>query len=272
MNFPTLTETEWARVDEVWRLLEDGEIEGARAALEPLRTRRPGHPDVRIVEAAVALDDGEAAEALEALRGAERSADPALFFHLRALAHFDLVRLEEARADAERALAVQHDAAESHDLLGRVLEFLGREEEAAAHAAEATRLDPERFPPPLDVTPGRFDALVEQSIAELPEPIRRHLEEVPVVVDDRPTVEMLTAEDPPFAPDLLGLFVGRHLMDRSVSDLPSPPAGIHLFRRNLLRICETEEDLVREVRITLQHEVGHLLGLDEDDLDRWGLA
>lgn len=272
VTFQTLSETDWAAVDEVWRRLEEGDVEGARAALEPLRVRRPGHPDVKIVEAAVALDDDEPGEALDALRGAERSADPALFFHLRALAEFDLVRFEDARADAERALAVQPTFAEAHDLLSRVLEHLGRDEDAAAHATEATRLDPELFPAPLDVDRERFDALVERSIAELPDKVRAHLDEVPVMVEDLPGVAVLTAEEPPMAPDILGLFVGRHLMERSVGDLPAAPGAIYLFRRNLLRACESEEDLVREVRITVQHEVGHLLGLDEDDLEQWGLA
>uniref|UniRef100_A0A832MKI0 Metallopeptidase family protein n=1 Tax=Eiseniibacteriota bacterium TaxID=2212470 RepID=A0A832MKI0_UNCEI len=272
MDFQTLTEHEWAKVDEVWEHIEDGDLEGARAAVDALVARRPGHPDVRIVEAAVALEEGEAAEALDRLRGAERSADPALFFYLRALAHFDLVRFEAARADAERALAVQPDYAEAHDLLSRVLEHLGRHAEAAEHAEEAARIDPEAFPAPLEMDPERFDRLVERSIEELPEKVRAHLHEVPVLVEDLPSPAMLTAEDPPLAPDLLGLFVGRHLMERSVSDLPSAPGAIYLFRRNLLRVCPTEEDLVREVRITVQHEVGHLLGLDEDDLERWGLA
>jgi predicted Zn-dependent protease with MMP-like domain len=102
--------------------------------------------------------------------------------------------------------------------------------------------------------------------------VRKELDEIPVIVDGLPEATMLAAEDPPLAPDLLGLFVGRHLMDRSVGDAPAAPGSIHLFRRNLLRMCHSTEELAREIRITVQHEVGHLLGLDEDDLDRWGLA
>jgi predicted Zn-dependent protease with MMP-like domain len=47
---------------------------------------------------------------------------------------------------------------------------------------------------------------------------------------------------------------------------------IYLFRRNLLRSCRSQEELAKEIRITVLHEVGHLLGLDEDELDQWGLA
>ena len=62
---------------------------------------------MRIVDAAISLEEGEPSVALEALDGAERSADPALFFQLRALANFDLCKFDLARADAERALAVR---------------------------------------------------------------------------------------------------------------------------------------------------------------------
>ena len=71
---------------------------------------------------------------------------------------------------------------------------------------------------------------------------------------------------------MLGLFVGRDLLGRTQSDLPGTPGAIYLFRRNLLRVCGDRDELAREVRITVQHEVGHLLGLDEDDLEKWGLA
>ena len=117
-----------------------------------------------------------------------------------------------------------------------------------------------------------FDALVENSLRDLPAEVRRHLEELPVLVEALPAREILGAEKPPISPDVLGLFVGRHLLERAHSDLPGAPGVIFLFRRNLLRECRDREELAREVRITVQHEVGHLLGLDEDDLEKWGLG
>jgi predicted Zn-dependent protease with MMP-like domain len=102
--------------------------------------------------------------------------------------------------------------------------------------------------------------------------VRKHLEELPVLVEPLPRREVLTAERPPLSPDILGLFVGRHLMERRHDDLPGAPGAIYLFRRNLLRSCVDKDELAREVRITVLHEVGHLLGLDEDELEQWGLA
>jgi len=272
VSFETLKESDWASVDRVWEALEDGEIGAARERLAPLLAARRNHPDVRIVDAAVLIEEGHAADALERLAGAERSADPALYFHLRALAAYDLSRFEAAVTDAERALAIQPGFAEAHDLLSRALEHLGRDEEAGDHAEFASELDPERFPAPLEIADAAFDALVEKALAELPPRVQRELGELPVIVDALPSRELLTAEPPPLSPDILGLFVGEHLMDRTVNDSGRAPGSIHLFKRNLLRSCTTPEELEEEVRITLQHEVGHLLGLDEDDLEQWGLA
>jgi predicted Zn-dependent protease with MMP-like domain len=271
-SYDTLTEREWEQVHHIWDLLDEGDVDRARRELDALAAARPGHPDVRIVEAAVALDEGEAARALDALRGAERSADPALFFHLRAVAHYELVEWEDARDDAERAIAVHADLGEAHDLLSRVYEHLGDQERAGEHAELACEIDAEAFPEALEVADAEFDALVESSIKELPARVLEHLNELPVLVEPLPRRELLSAEKPPLSPDILGLFVGRHLMERSSGDVPGAPGVIYLFRRNLLRVCSDREELAREIRVTVQHEVGHLLGLDEDDLEAWGLG
>jgi predicted Zn-dependent protease with MMP-like domain len=272
MSYETLSEAEWEAVERVWDLLDEGKIENARADIDAMLQRRPGHPDLRIADAAVALDEGEADRALIALQGAERSADPSLFFHLRAAAHYELVQLESARDDGLRALAVNPEIAETHALLAKTSELLGDAESATEHAGIAHQLDGERFPLPLEVSDEEFDALVEKSLLELPAEVRKHLEELPVLVEPLPPRSVLTAEKPPISPDVLGLFVGRHLLERTHSDLPGTPGAIYLFRRNLLRVCADRDDLAREVRITVRHEVGHLLGLDETDLEEWGLA
>ena len=272
MSYATLSETEWAQVNRVWDLLDEERVDEARAEVDALLRARPGHPDARIVEAAVCLDEGEPAAALASLDGAERSADPALFFYLRAVAEFELVRFERARDDALRAVAVNRDLAEGHDLLARIGEYLGDDELAREHARAARAIDPEAFPGPLEMSEREFAALVEESLRDLSPPFRRKLDEVAVIVDELPRREVLTAEDPPLPPDLLGLFVGRSLLERSHLDLPGVPEAIYLFRRNLLRLCADRDELKREVTITVRHEVGHLLGMDEEDLEDLGLG
>jgi predicted Zn-dependent protease with MMP-like domain len=286
MNYATLSETEWEQVSRVWDLLDASEVGQARATVDALLRARPGHPDVRIVEAAVCLDEGEPGQALETLQSAERSADPALLFYLRAVARFELVRFEQARDDALSAVTVTPDLAEAHELLARIYEYLGQPEHALKHADEARAIDPVAFTLPLEISDQEFQALVEESqglveaffkekLKEVPDHLRRRFSEAldtPVLVVELPWREILTAEDPPLPPDLLGLFVGRSLLDRSHLDLPGVPEAIYLFRRNLLRFCADREELAREVRTTVQHELGHLLGLDEGDLDDLGLG
>jgi predicted Zn-dependent protease with MMP-like domain len=76
-------------------------------------------------------------------------------------------------------------------------------------------------------------------------------------------------EDP--SPDLLGLFVGIPLTERSVSDL-ADLSSITLFTRNLERSCSDGAELVEEIRVTLLHEIGHYLGMTEEELEEAGYS
>ncbi len=270
--YEALTETEWVEVGRIHDLIDEGEFETARLTVDTLLRKRPRHPDLLIADATLCLEEAEPALALEALKGAERSADPAQFFYLRAAAAYDMVRFADAKLDAERAVAIHAAFPHGFDLLSRVLEHLGDLEGSRRAAGQARTLDPEAFPLPLEVEAAEFDKLVERAVQELPAKIREKLEDIPVLVQDLPTAEMLTEEDPALTPDLLGLFVGHHIFSESNTAPPSAPGAIYLFRRNLMRACTDREELENEVRITVQHEVGHLLGLDEGELDEWGLA
>ena len=270
--YETLTEAEWTQVDRIHEMLDDGELDDARRALDELLRQRPDHPDLRIEDATLKLEANQPRQALAALSGAERSADPARFFFLRAMAHHELSRFAEAEADALRALVVHPGDAAAHDLLSRSRDHLGDAEGAAEASEAAAELDPENYPEPLEMSDGEFDTLVEKAIADLPERIREKLDELPVLVQPLPSTDMLTEVDPPLSPDLLGLFVGRHIFAQLPSAVPGAPGAIFLFRKNLLRASSDADELAREVRVTVQHEVGHLMGLDEDELEDWGLA
>jgi len=270
--YETLDEREWAEVDRVHELLDESELEAARTRLDELLRKRPGHPDLRVEDATLKLEEGEPQQALAVLEGAERSADPARFFYLRAAALHELARFAEAESDALRSVAVHPGYAVAHDLLSRVRDHLGDAEGAAEASEAAAELDPENFPEPLEVSDEEFDTLVEKAVSDLPVKVREKLEEIPVLVQPLPRPEMLNEESPPLSPDLLGLFVGRHIFAQLPTAVPGAPGAIFLFRKNLLRACADRDELEREVRVTVQHEVGHLMGLDEDELEDWGLA
>ncbi len=109
-------------------------------------------------------------------------------------------------------------------------------------------------------------------IAELPEAVRALIPQVPVVIDDLPPLATIRETRGGISHDTLGLYTGVSLADRGSFDPSGPPTMIQIFRRNLERFARDRAELEEEIRITLLHELGHHLGLDEDDVDRLGLA
>jgi predicted Zn-dependent protease with MMP-like domain/Flp pilus assembly protein TadD len=184
----------------------------------------------------------------------------------------ELSRFEDAAARLARVVEEDPEDAGAHWLLGLCLERLGRGTEGERHLERARRLAPEDFPEPVSLSPEAFEEVVEAALAELPEPVRRWLSNVAVTVEDLPEVEELVASDPPLSPSILGIFRGSPLGQKASMDPWSHfPSSIALFQRNLERMARDEDELVEEIRVTLLHEVGHFLGLDEDGLRDLGL-
>lgn len=115
-----------------------------------------------------------------------------------------------------------------------------------------------------------FDRLVQRAIARIPLEIRRHLDNILISVQKRPSPELLEELGYPADEPLLGVFWGVPLMDRSVMD-PEPFSDrIFLFQEVLEEACETVEKLEEEIEITVVHEIAHALGMDEDRLAELG--
>jgi predicted Zn-dependent protease with MMP-like domain len=121
-----------------------------------------------------------------------------------------------------------------------------------------------------------FDRNLEKVIDSHPEEVLALLEETPVIVDDEPSREILAAlpiEARRGESDLCGLHTGVPLSERSSFDDVLLPNVIHLFRGPIFRLAEYEEKrLEKQIRITLLHELGHLHGLTEEELDDLGYA
>ena len=95
---------------------------------------------------------------------------------------------------------------------------------------------------------------------------------IDIVVEDWPGPEAEGAFDPDHGHGaLLGLYVGVPLIDRYGGD-PILPDCIYIYRRPILEVCDSYDSVVEEIRITLLHEIGHYLGLGEQDLERLGYA
>jgi predicted Zn-dependent protease with MMP-like domain len=120
------------------------------------------------------------------------------------------------------------------------------------------------------VSKQRFDELVQEALAELPEEFVRFLEEVPVDVRDRPAPSQLRSLGMRHGELLLGLYVGRPRTQRSIEDSGRVPDVIYIFQESIEAVCRGERDLVEQVRKTVLHEIGHHFGMDEQDLSRLG--
>jgi len=105
----------------------------------------------------------------------------------------------------------------------------------------------------------RFIDLVEQALAELPDPLWDRMSNVAVVVEDANADE----------PDLLGLYEGIPQTERwdYAGVLPDK---ISVYRLPLCDMCADEDELIDEIQITVVHELAHHLGIDEDALHAMG--
>jgi predicted Zn-dependent protease with MMP-like domain len=109
-------------------------------------------------------------------------------------------------------------------------------------------------------------AEIEGILAALPKPLRGQVENLPVTFERQPNAE---SQADGIEADTLGLFIGPEFADEE--NVPMPPQII-LFLENIWDVAETDEKLFREeVRTTFLHELGHYLGLDEDELTERGL-
>ena len=117
---------------------------------------------------------------------------------------------------------------------------------------------------PVAMDPERFDELVDRALDGIPDELARLVRNVVVLVEEEP---------PAHDPDLLGLYDGVALTERTGEPAALQlPDRIFIYRRPLLEMCEDEEDLVEEVRITVVHEVAHHFGIDDDRLHDLGYA
>ena len=109
-------------------------------------------------------------------------------------------------------------------------------------------------------------AEVARTIAELPADLHPRAAALPVTYDRVPSRAIV--EDG-IEPDTLGLFVGGDFPHEEHVPIP---AQIILYLENIWEMAEGDEaEFCDEVRITLVHELGHYLGLNEDELDERGL-
>ncbi len=111
----------------------------------------------------------------------------------------------------------------------------------------------------------KFSQLVEETLDRLPRRFRQKLENVAIILEDRPEKELQLR----YSGLLLGLFHGVPKTHQSVF-ATGMPARIVLYQKNIETICQSEEEIRLQIEKTLKHEIGHYFGLSEGDLRRKG--
>ncbi len=115
------------------------------------------------------------------------------------------------------------------------------------------------------ISPRDFEAYVEEALASVPVAFRRYLENIVIVIEDEPSDEDFDETDTPDEDELFGIFRGVPYFERGAA--PSHlPAQIAIFRAPILRSCQTRGEAVREIRDTVVHEIGHMLGLGDEEM------
>ena len=113
-----------------------------------------------------------------------------------------------------------------------------------------------------------IQAIASDAFATIPDDLAQHVADVAIYVTDFPDDETLEALELESPFDLLGLYQGISLDQKSVADTPTDIDRIFLYRRPLLDYwCDTGEDLCHVVRHVLIHEIGHHFGFSDDDME-----
>jgi predicted Zn-dependent protease with MMP-like domain len=109
----------------------------------------------------------------------------------------------------------------------------------------------------------RFEELVRDALDEVPGELLDLMDNVVILVED---------DSPGGEDELLGLYEGHALTERGWHYAGVLPDRITIYRKPILRLCESEEDVVEEVAVTVVHEIAHHFGIDDERLHALGWA
>ena len=121
----------------------------------------------------------------------------------------------------------------------------------------------------------KFVKLVEEALDTLPARFRKRIYNVAVLVENVPPERMprrgsrnagiIDSDDAESL--VLGVFEGVPTTKKSVFDLPAGPDRIVLYQMNIEAVCSNEEEIRKEIRLTVIHELGHYFGMTEAQLE-----
>ena len=225
--------------------------------------------DLLLEEVQEHLDADDLEQVEELLREADTiDVDHPQVRTFRAMLALDIEDLDAALEHALVALR-RDDVADAHYVAARVHDARGDAAARAMHDKEVLRLDAAddlRYGKVAREDVDAIEAMTEAVLASLPPSVAGAVEGVPIVLEARPHPGIV--EDG-FDPRAVGLFEGNVAFGDAISDRP---VRIVVFYANLMATCRDDAELEEQLRITLLHEIGHALGLDEDEVDALGLG
>jgi predicted Zn-dependent protease with MMP-like domain len=112
-----------------------------------------------------------------------------------------------------------------------------------------------------------FEHLVEEALREIPGRFRRAMQNVVIVVEDEPSVELLEDMEVEPGDTLFGLYQGTPLPERSWGYGNTLPDRISIYQRPIEDACEDEDEIRECVAETVIHEFGHYFGMSEEQIE-----
>ena len=113
---------------------------------------------------------------------------------------------------------------------------------------------------PVKIPRRRFEELVEDALRQIPEEIWECVDNLVVSVEEENSDEA----------DLLGLYDGIPLTDRTDYSGMIMPDRIYIYRKPICALSELEEEVIEQIRITVVHEVAHHFGIEDERLAELG--
>jgi predicted Zn-dependent protease with MMP-like domain len=254
-------------LEAAWELLDDGQPDDVLSHLAELEAQGRPHPEAAALACLAWIDLREPDKAERSL-----GAQPADVPESWRLARAELFLAQWRPADARnvyRELEEEGASVQTRLRLALCEDLLGNEREAREWTHKAAAIDPDGAGTYPRLEDDEFEEVVAEAIALLPEKFAARLEEIPVIVDPVPTKPADGPADVP--PDALGLFTGYSDAEKPIDGSPDDVATIHLYKNNLERRARSLRELREEIRVTIYHELGHVLGFDEKGVDAMGL-
>lgn len=124
----------------------------------------------------------------------------------------------------------------------------------------------------VEISEEEFEEAVGDALDLVPEELMDAVDNVVFLIEEEPTAEQMfgTELDEYGKPGLLGLYEGVALTERDNGWSGALPDTIFIFRGPLSRLCETREELIEEIAITVIHEIAHHFGIDDERLHELG--